>query len=81
MVKALAWNDVQSFKQHLEHMRMFRQMHRSDGGRLAPLNDMPTPGNARPPNKAGGARGATSIKGGAPIVPIWKIAPPRNSQN
>ncbi len=81
MVMALVWNDAKSFKQHLEHMRMFRQTHGSDEGRLAPLKDMPTPHNIHPSSKARGVRGSISIKGGAAIVPIWEIAPPRNSQN
>ncbi len=81
MVMALVWNDAKSFKQHLEHMRMFRQTHRSDEGRLAPLKDMPTPGNIHSSSKAGCVRGSICIKGGAVIAPIWKIAPPRNSQN
>jgi hypothetical protein len=81
MVMALVWNDAKSFKKHLEHMRMFRQSHHSDKSRFAPLKDMPTLCNIHPPNKSGGARGSISIKGKSNLVPIWEIAPPRNSQN
>ena len=80
MVMALVWNDAKSFKQHLEHMRMFRQTHHSDEGRFAPLKEMPTLCDIHPPSKPG-LRGRISIRGKSALVPIWEIAPPRNSQN
>jgi hypothetical protein len=81
MVMALVWNDAKSFKQHLEHMKKFRQSHHSNEGRLAPLKEMPTLYNIRPPSKTGEVRGSISIRGKSAIVPIWEIEPPRNSQN
>ncbi len=82
MVMALVWNDAKSFRQHLEHMRMFRQSHRSDlEGRFAPLKDMPTPCDIHPPSKTGGARGFISARGKSVLVPVWEIVLPRNSQN
>ena len=81
MLMALVWKDAKSFKQHLEHMRMFRQTHHGDAGRIAPLKDMPTPFNIRPLIKTGRVKGSISIRGMSAIVPIWEIVLPRNSQN
>jgi hypothetical protein len=78
---ALVWNDAKSFKQHLENMRVFRQKHHSDEGRLAPLKEMPPPCNIHTPNKIGGIGDSISIRGKSTLVPIWEIAPARNSQN
>ena len=80
MVMVLVWNDAKSFKRHLEHMRMFRQTHHSDEGRLAPLKEIPTLCNIHTLSKPG-IRGPISIRGKSALVPIWEIAPPRNSQN
>ena len=79
MVLALSWNDTKSFKQHLEHMRMFRQSHnREMEDEIALLKDMPTPQITCLPCKAGGF---TSISIESTLVPMWEIVLSQSSQN
>lgn len=82
MVMALVWNDAQSFKHHVEHMRMFRQSHYSDmtvGFTL--LKDLPTTYVIHPPSETGGTRDSFSVGGESALVPVREITLPRNSQN
>lgn len=82
MAMTLVWHDAKSFRQHLEHMRVFRQAHRRDPGRrLALLKDMPDLGNIHPPGETGEGRGPISARGRSAPVPVWEIRLPGNSQN
>ena len=78
---ALGWNDAKAFRQHLEHMRMFHQMHRSTEGKFTPQTDTPALCNLRLPVKMAKIRLSSSIRGRPSLVPIWTIALPKNSQN
>ena len=78
----LIWHDAQSFQQHLEDMRIFRQSHRDnpeDG--LKTLKAMPSLENFHPPSQTGGNKGFISTRRKSILVPIWEIALPRGSQN
>jgi len=78
----LVWNDAKSFKQHLEHMRTFRQSHHSFlESEFALLKDMPTSDDIHPPSEAGGARDSISLNGEPSLVPIYEVGLPGNSQN
>lgn len=82
MVIALVWNNPQSFKQHLEQMRMFRQSHHSNlESRFTQIKNMPTSRDIQPPRQTVGASGFISVRGKSAIVPIWEIVLSRNSQN
>lgn len=82
MVMTLVWSDATSFKQHLEHMRMFRRTHCRDPERgFAQIKNMPTLSNIRPTIRTGGVRGSIAIRGKPAIVPMWEIVLPENSQN
>jgi len=78
----LVWNDAKSFQRHLEDMRVFRQSHHSvPGGELTLFKGMPTPYDVNYPCNSGGGRSFIKTSGKTIIVPIWKIALPRGSQN
>lgn len=82
MVMALVWNDAKSFKNHVEHMRMFRKYHHSAlafGFTL--LKDLPTPYVIHPPGETGGARDSFSVRDESALVPVREVTLPRNSQN
>ncbi len=69
MVIALVWNDVESFKRHLEDMRIFRQSHHRDlEGRFAP-------------DKTEGTRRFITAICELALVPMLEMGPPGNSQN
>ena len=78
----LVWNDVKSFQRHLEEMCQFRRAHRwSEAASLRLLKDMPILFDVNPPENAGRIAGFTGAGGKCVVVPIWKVAPPRGSQN
>ena len=82
MVMALVWHDTKSFRQHLEDMKSFRQLHRSNlESSSGLLKNMPTPRHMPFPGNTGGVSGFISTKGKSTLVPIWEIALPRGSQN
>lgn len=55
MVMALAWNNTESFKRHLEDMKSFRQSHCSDLKSSPGLfKDMPAPRHMPYPGNTGG---------------------------
>ena len=82
MVMTLVWHDAQSFRQHVEAMRTFRQSHCGNPeGMFKLFKDMPTMGDIIPPSKTGGTAGFIGTRSKSVIVPIWEIALPRGSQN
>ncbi len=82
MVMALVWYNAQSFRQHVEAMRTFRQSHYGNPeGRFKLFKDMPTMGDINSPSKTGGTAGFISTRNKSVIVPIWEIALPSGSQN
>jgi hypothetical protein len=82
MAMTLVWNDAKSFKQHLEHMRMFHQSHHGDmEGGFASLKDMPTPCDICPLSNEGGCKSFISARGRQVLVPLWEVELPSNLQN
>ncbi len=82
MVMALVWNDAKSFKNHIEHMSMFRQSHHNAlAVEFTLLKDLPTTYVIHPPNETGGTRDSFSVRDESALVPVREITLPRNSQN
>jgi hypothetical protein len=81
MVIALVWKDTESFRQHLEDMKSFRQSHADSESNPSLLKDMPVPRHMPFPGNTGGVSGFISTKGKSTLVPIWEIALPRGSHN
>ncbi len=78
----LVWNNVDSFKRHLQDMRSFHQAHyaiQKSDARM--LKDMALLGDVRPPHETGFIKKITDIRGKIVFVPIWEMTLPRGSQN
>ncbi len=78
----LVWDNVNSFKRHLEDMRSFRHSHNNTP--LADLNtlkDMPMPFNVTPPNERGLIKSIYDSKGKIILAPIWQVTPAKGMQN
>lgn len=75
----LVWNDVDSFKQHLEDMKNFRQHH----------NNLPTEQSedialslgVTPPQAADLIKSITNDRGRTIFVPIWSMKSARRTNN
>jgi hypothetical protein len=78
----LVWNNTDSFKRHLEDMRLFRQTHhdirKTETGML---KDMALLFDVQPPRETGLIKRITDIRGKIVFVPIWEMTLPRGSQN
>ncbi len=78
----LVWNDVKSFKRHLENMRRFRQGHQAISECVWNLlKDMPVPDDIQLQDNAGGVNRLFSSSGRTTTFPIWEIGLPIGSQN
>ena len=79
----LVWNNIQSFQQHLEDMRQFRQSHVQSAPKeeLRMFKTMPIPFDVTLPQETGLVRNIYDSKGKLMLVPIWRITPSRGSQN
>ena len=78
----LVWKDVTSFCRHLHEMRVFWQLHESNfKHRQNNVRDMPAVRDVRPQSKAGGTNRLYNNNGQLIAVPIWKITPPKGTQN
>ncbi len=67
----LIWNNTNSFKQHAEDMKNFRQNHRSRPAEQ--FKDMPPLSSVRPPQETGLVKSITNDRGRVVFFPIWKI--------
>jgi hypothetical protein len=82
MATILVWNDINSFKRHLESMRLFRQSHDNNPPcRQSQLRDMPATGEMQFPRTPGGVRRLPPVRRQPVVVPIWHITASENSQN
>ena len=76
------WKSVQSFKQHISDMKLFRQSHGDiPRGEDNLVGNMPRQGDIEPPFSAEGTRVIVSTKRKTKLVPIWDIELPRGIQN
>jgi hypothetical protein len=75
----LVWNNMNSFKRHLDDMKTFRQTHKSR--QIEQLKDMPELFNVKPPQETGIIKSVTDKNGKAIFVSIWKIALARGINN
>jgi hypothetical protein len=81
MITALIWNNEESYRQHLEHMKMFRRTHQNDLKGKFTRNDIRTSSDIHPQDKTGKDREFVSARGKPVLIPVWEIVPPRGSQN
>jgi hypothetical protein len=79
----LVWNNIRSFQQHLEDMRLFRHAHSSNTPviDLKMLKDMPMTFDVVPPPETCLVRSIYDSKGKLMLVPIWQVTQSRGSQN
>jgi hypothetical protein len=78
----LVWNNMNSFKRHLEDMRLFRQGHNNmPTEEVKIFKDMPLLFNVKPPRETGIIRSLTNNKGITIFVPIRKMTLTRGSEN
>ena len=79
----LVWNNIKSFQQHLEDMRLFRNahFHNTPVVDLKMLNDMPIPFDITLPHETGLIKSVYDARGKLILVPIWRVNLSRGSQN
>jgi hypothetical protein len=78
----LIWNNVNSFRRHLEEMRLFRESHYDEPIEASKmLKNLPVLFDVQPPHETGLINSLTDDKGRLIIVPIQKITLHRGSQN
>jgi hypothetical protein len=81
----LIWNDIHSFRRHLENMSKFRQSHPipEPAARLRLLEEITfQPDETETPDhEEHAAHSFTDARGKAVLMPIWEINPPCGSQN
>lgn len=78
----LVWNNIESFRQHLEDMRQFRQSHNRElAASLKALKNLPVQYAVIPAQETGLIKSLTDNKGNLIIVPIWQVNPDKGSQN
>jgi len=79
----LVWNDISSFRRHIENMKAFRQSHL--GGppmeSFKLLSEIPQQLDNIPSCGTGIAESFTDTRGKIALVPIWDVNPPKGSQN
>jgi hypothetical protein len=79
----LVWNDISSFRRHLENMKTFRQSHpgTSPMDRFKLLHELPQQLDEIPACGTGIIETFSDSRGKVVIVPIWQVNPSRGSQN
>ena len=79
----IVWNDIKSFRRHLEDMKTFRQSHPDIAAteELKLLKEISLKFDNLPAGGTGIIKSLTDAKGKIIIVPIWRINPPKGSQN
>lgn len=75
----LVWNNVKTFKQHIEDMKNFREAHTNR--QTEQIKDMPELYLVKPPRETGLVNSLTDKKGKVIFVPIWKMSPARGTNN
>ncbi len=75
----LVWNNMNSFRRHLDDMKTFRQAHNSQ--QTEQFKDMPILIGVKPPQETGLIRSITDNKGKVIFVPVWKMTLARGSNN
>ncbi len=79
---ALVWDDIKTFRRHMEAMRIFRQSHPGippEG--LRPLNKIPVSPDKNPAGGQGILTSFTPARARIILVPIWKMKSTEGSQN
>jgi hypothetical protein len=75
----LVWNNTDTFKQHLEEMKTFRQAHnKRQAEQVKNMSILP---NAKPPRETGLVKSITNSRGKVIFAPIWKIVLSKGSNN
>jgi len=79
----LVWDNIRSFQQHLEDMRLFQHSHTPNPPviDLKMLKDMPMTFDVTPPRETGLIRSVYDSKGKLILVPIWQVSHSRGAQN
>jgi hypothetical protein len=79
----LVWNNIKSFQQHLEDMRLFHNLHtqKSPVVDLKMLKDMPIPFDVKLPHETGLIKSVYDARGKLILVPIWRVSLSRGSYN
>ncbi|MGD1118694.1 MAG: hypothetical protein ABR886_04335 [Dehalococcoidales bacterium] len=81
----LIWNDIHSFRRHLENMSKFRQSHTDPepAARLRLLEEtiFQSDETETQSHEEAVAHSFTDTRGKAVLMPIWEINPPSGSQN
>jgi hypothetical protein len=77
----LVGNNKNSFKQHLEEMKLFRESHNSPLETVKMLKNMLVMYKANPPRDIGLTGGLTNNYGNLKTVPIWNITLVEGIQN
>jgi hypothetical protein len=79
----LVWNDINSFRRHLENMKTFRQSHPSSPPAevFKLLKEIPLQLDNIPSFGTETNESFIDTRGKVAIIPIWEINPPRGSQN
>jgi hypothetical protein len=75
----LVWNNMNSFKRHLEEMKTFRQAH--NNWQAEQVKDIPVLLSVKPSQETGLVNKITDNRGKVIFAPIWKIALARGSNN
>ena len=76
------WKSVQSFKQHITDMKLFRQTHEDIPCREDNLvGNMPYQSDIELTGPRGGTKLIISTKRKSKLVPLWEIELPRGIQN
>jgi len=75
----LIWNNMNSFRRHLEDMKTFRQAH--NNRQTEQVKNMPILSDVKPPRETGLIKNITDNKGKVIFAPIWKISLARGSNN
>lgn len=82
MITALAWENAKCFSKCLEQMDMFRQSYGTKQDVIPDLlGSMPTPYVIHGGRKIGGVRCADNTASWFALVPMWRLAPTKFSQN
>ena len=79
----LVWNDISSFRRHVENMKSFRRTHLDSPPMEAfkLLKEIPQQLDEIPSCGTGIIESFIDNRGKVAIVPIWQMSLPRGSQN
>jgi hypothetical protein len=77
----LVWNDIKSFRRHLEAMKTFRKSHGVVPAQGLPMKDMPLLRDMVRSLKGTRVTTLTGDRGKLIFVPIWDVEAEPGSQN